>query len=189
MDLAKAFDTVPRYKLFRKLRRAGIRGKIYRVIKDRYTDNRATVKIGDDESESFEIQRGVLQGSKLGPILFNIFINDLLNILHDSGLGAALQHITVTALGFADDIMLIAKDPSKLQALINICGSWSTENGMKFKIDKCKVLPLNVGLKNLTFSLRGKPLKIVKWAKYLGIILSRRRLTTLYGNHIKRVLE
>ena len=189
MDLAKAFDTVPRDQLFIKLWRAGIQGKMYRVIKDLYTDNRATVKIGDHISESFEIQRGVLQGSKLGPILFNIFINDLLKILHDSGLGAALQHITVTALGFADDLMLIAEDPSKLQALINICGSWSRDNGMRFNIDKCKVLPLNVGLKNLAFRLFGKPLKIVKRARYLGIILSRRRLTTLYGDHIKKVLE
>ena len=98
---------------------------MYRVIKDIYTGNRGTVKLGGHVSESFEIQRGVLQGSKLGPILFNIFINDLLKILQDSGLGAALQHVTVTAVGFADDVMLIAEEPSKLQALIDICGNWS----------------------------------------------------------------
>ena len=78
MDLAKAFDTVPRDKLFKKLWRAGIRGKMFRVIQDLYTDNRATIKVGGHLSKSFEIQRGVMQGSKLGPILFNIFINDLL---------------------------------------------------------------------------------------------------------------
>ena len=60
---------------------------------------------------------------------------------------------------------------------------------MRFNIDKCKVLPLNVGLKGLAFKLGGTLLKIVQWARYLGIILSRRRLTTLYGNHIKKVLE
>ena len=164
MDLAKAFDTVPRDRLFRKLWKAGIRGKMYRVIKDLYTDNTATIKMGGHLSKSFEIKSGVMQGSKLGPILFNIFINDLLKILQDSGLGAALQHVTVTALGFADDIMLIAEEPSKLQALIDICGNWSRENGMRFNIDKCKVLPLNVQLKNMAFKLWGKPLKIVKWA-------------------------
>ena len=189
MDLAKAFDTVPRDRLFRKLWMAGIRGKMYRVIKDLYTDNTATIKMGGHLSKSFEIKSGVMQGSKLGPILFNIFINDLLERLHESKLGVAMEHITVTALGFADDVILIAEDPSRLQDLINICGSWSKQNGMGFNIGKCKVLPLNVELKGLAFRLRGKSLKVVRWARYLGIIISRGRLTTLYGNHIKRVLE
>ena len=189
MDLAKAFDTVPRKRLFEKLWRAGIRGKMYRVIKDLYTNNKATIKVGGHLTKSFEINSGVMQGSKLGPILFNIFINDLLKRLQDSGLGVALEHLIVSALGFADDVLLIADDPAKLQALINICGSWSRENGMRFNIDKCKVLPLNVGLSGLEFRLMEDPLKIVRWAKYLGIILSRGRLTTLYGKHIQQVLE
>ena len=133
MDLAKAFDTVPRDLLFKKLRAAGIRGKMYRVIKDLYTNNRATIKIGEYVSESFEIKSGVLQGSKLGPILFNIFINDLLETLNDSGLGVALENITVTALGFADDIKLIADKPPKLQALIDICERWSRQNRVRFQ--------------------------------------------------------
>ena len=189
MDLSKAFDTVPRKRLFQKLWRAGIRGKMYRVIKDLYTDNRATIKMGGHLSKSFEIKSGVMQGSKLGPILFIIFINDLLERLHESRLGIAMERITITALGFADDVMLIANDPSKLQALIDICESWSRQNGMRFNTDKCKVLPLNVGLKNLAFKLGETSLKIVKRAKYLGIIISRGRLTTLYGDHIKQVLE
>ena len=189
MDLAKAFDTVPRDLLFRKLWVAGIRGKMYRVIKDLYTNNRATIKIGEYVSASFEIKSGVMQGSKLGPILFNIFINDLLETLNDSGLGVALEKITITALGFADDIILIADKPSKLQALIDICERWSRQNGVRFNSDKCKVLALNVGLKGLAFHLMGKLLKLVKQARYLGIVLSRNRQTTLYSNHIARVLE
>ena len=60
---------------------------------------------------------------------------------------------------------------------------------MRFNIDKCKVLPLNVELKGMVFRLGGEPLKTVTQARYLGIMLSRGRLTTLYGNHIKQVLE
>ena len=50
MDLSKAFDRVPRDKLFKKLWKAGVTGKIYKVIKDIYTDNGARIRIGEYET-------------------------------------------------------------------------------------------------------------------------------------------
>ena len=47
---------------------------MYRVIKDLYTENKARIIIGDYESESLIIKSGVILGSKLGPILVNIYI-------------------------------------------------------------------------------------------------------------------
>jgi len=52
MDLIKAFDSVPGDKLFKKLWQTGVKGKMYRVIKDLYTNNRAKVRIGEYISES-----------------------------------------------------------------------------------------------------------------------------------------
>ena len=99
-----------------------------------------------------------MQGSKLGPILFSIYINDLLEKLQTSNLGVTLWETKVSALGFADDIILLADTPIKLQALIDICVRWSKANGMKFNAgkNKCIVLPLNTGLKGLAFNLDGK---------------------------------
>ena len=56
-----------------------------------------------------------MQGSKLGPVLFNVFINDLLEELHNSSLGAKLAGLIISTLGFADDIVLIADKPDHLQ--------------------------------------------------------------------------
>ena len=189
MDLTKAFDTVPRKLLFQKLRIAGVGGKMLRVIKNLYSNNRAKVRIGDYESEYFNINSGVMQGSKLGPILFNIFINDLLVELHNSKAGAKIGRCYISALGFADDVSLVADRPEKLQALIVICGKWAEKNGMSFNISKCKAMVLNRSKKGLSFSLSGTEIEIVEKIKYLGVIWSRSRQTSLYSRHISKMLE
>ena len=124
---------------------------MYRVIKDIYTCNRAKVLLGKYLSPEFQILSGVLQGSKLGPLLFLIFINDLLEKLDESNLGAKIGKLVISGLGFADDIVLISDSPAKLQGLIDICSGWAKRNYMEFKISKCKVIVLNRSSTNIFF--------------------------------------
>ena len=96
-----------------------------------------------------------------------------------------------TALAFADDIILMADTTAKLQALINIFVKWSKRNGMKFNArrNKCMILPLNTRLKGLQFTLDRVTIEVITETKYLGVLVSRSRLTSLYGKHIREVLE
>ena len=190
MDLRQAFDTIFRDLLFRKVYNCGIKGKMLRVISDLYNRNTARVQIENFLSPPFTINRGVMQGSKLGPVLFNIFINDLLNDLHNSSLGATIGIHIISTLGFADDIVLIADDPYKLQELINICDKWSATNKMSFNLIKCNVMVFNCKSDNLHFHFRNKPLKIVDSYKYLGVVLSSAaRQNTLFKDHFEKILE
>ena len=190
LDLRKAFDTVIRSILFSKLFNVGIKGKMHRIISDMYTGNIARIQIQDLLSPKFEINRGVMQGSKLGPVLFNIFINDLLEELHNSSLGATIAGLTISALGFADDIVLIADQPDHLQQLLLICQTWAVTNKMSFNLDKCNVMVFNRKQGNLHFYLAGEELDIVQKYKYLGIVLtSSGPQNTLYKEHFTKIME
>ena len=189
MDLRKAFDSVPRKYLFQKLAYIGITGTLFNVLKDIYSRNKARVRIDNKFSAYFEINSGVMQGSKLGPILFIFYINDLLRDLIESNLGAVIGGIYISALGFADDIVLIADSPKKLQCLLDICFNWCSRNGMAFNNDKCKVMMLNSPRKDIKFMLGEAILEIITKYKYLGVVLSNKRLTSLYTHHFKLVIE
>ena len=188
LDLRKAFDTVPREILFKKLLDFGVSGKMLRVIIDPYSRNSGKVLIDEYFTRDFSINTGVLQGSKLGPILFNIFINDLLVKLNASEYGALLGDIRISALGFADDIVLASDNPHNMQKLLNIAHNWANANLMSFSPDKCKAMVFNRSPKGINIFIGSTKIKFLKFYKYLGIILSSKRLTNLYSEHFKQIM-
>ena len=79
LDVQKAYDTVWWDGLWVKMWDMGARGKLWRVIRRMYDVSRSAVLLElGEKSASFSVEQGVAQGCSLSPILFSIFINDLL---------------------------------------------------------------------------------------------------------------
>jgi len=122
----------------------------------------------------------VVQGSRLGPVLFDLFLDDLLVSLSESGFGPTLAGTKVPVLAFADDLCLMATSPGELQRLLDIVFSWATKNTMEFHPGKSKVLVFHQAAlpkekaQRLSFLLGGAPLEILSEYKYLGIRVSNK---------------
>lgn len=80
LDLAKAFDTVPHDRLLEKMYRIGFRGKVLEVLSSYIKNRKQTVKLQSELSKPTYVLIGTPQGTVLGPILFLLYINDMLEL-------------------------------------------------------------------------------------------------------------
>ena len=134
LDFRAAYDTVDRRILWTLLvKRFGFSLELVRTIRAIFDFNKSFLLIGDETSGPIENYRGLPQGSALSPIMFNFFINGLIELLDAQ---AKEEGIETNCLFFADDGNLHTRSRDNMQRLLNLCHQWAHGHGM---YDLCAV--------------------------------------------------
>jgi len=172
LDIKRAYDNVWREGLWRKMRELGIASKFIQVTKSLYDRVLSCVRVNEQYSEWFEVGVGLRQGCVLSPLLFLIFINDLIAELKEKKVGVQVCGVFLNGLFFADDIALMAESPEHLQSLLDTAVEFSKRWKLAFNIQKCKIVIFNRrdDTKLCNWTMDGAKVEVVAQYKYLGVL-------------------
>jgi hypothetical protein len=183
-DFQKAFDSVPHIRLLNKLSSFGIKGNIQNWIKAFLLDRKQRVKIKGHVSAWAPVISGVPQGSVLGPLLFVLYINDI------------VENLQCKCYLYADDMKIYTvvksqDDIARLQLDVNEVVDWAENWLIKLNVSKCKVLSINAKNKNksqYSINTGNNPsvLASVELEKDLGVSIDN---NLSFENHISEIIQ
>ena len=168
-DISKAFDRVWHKGLVTKLKGAGINGKLLLWLQNYLTDRRQRVVIPGGKSGWSFTRAGVPQGSILGPLMFLIYINDIVNSIQsnirlfadDTSLYLTVDHPETAAIALQHDISIIT--------------DWADKWLVNFNPAKTESLLISRKLTkpdHPTLTMLNEDITEVEMHKHLGVILS-----------------
>ena len=168
VDFSKAFDTLNHVILIRKLYRYGIQGQALKLVENYLSNRKQYVNVNNILSSIKSISIGIPQGSVLGPLLFIIYVNDLLNLSNE-----------YSTILFADDTVMSFKGDN-ISDLITVCNNeidkfriWTIANRLTVNKDKTVfniISNINFDRDAVSIYFDNQMLACVSNLKYLGVI-------------------
>ena len=174
-DIAKAYDSVDRELLYCKLDAVGFGGKVKSLIQSMYYNDCVQVRLGNGLSAPLWFTKGVKQGCVLSPLLFALYLSGLGRVLHSMKEGVNFSGVVVSALLFADDLVLISRTRIRgMNKLLRTVHKFCTDMRMKLLVEKTVILSSGPVGCRWVVSGDEPSLEASLIAKYLGVDLSIR---------------
>ena len=181
MDLSKAFEVIHPDLVIAKLGAYGFSQDVLQYLKSYLTNRQQRLGVNSNFSTWENINAGVPQGSILGLLLCNIFVNGIFLFVSNSYLSNYADGTTLYAFGYnLEEIEKI------FHFDFDLVSKWFEENCMILKTDKCHLMCLGKDAENKTFIFNNFILSNSNEDKIFGITIDNR---ITFKSHIKAYVK
>ena len=183
MDLSKAFDCLPHELLIAKLASYGFDKNPLNFFHSYLKERKQAVSIKGNLSNFMEILAGVPQGSILGPVLFNIFLNDMMFIFKNTNINNFADDNTLSTIANS-----IEKLVSDLEEDSGCATKWFKDNHMIANPDKFKAIIIDKKGKQagVPLKINGEIIKSQEEVVLLGVTIDNK---LSFSKHIENVCK
>ena len=132
--------------------------------------------IGEAMSEVFEVTCDLRQGCVLSPFLFSLYKDSVVKKLRVAGVRVEGRGQLITALLYADDVVLFAKSEEEMRVSLRVLSEWCRERSVELNVEKCGVMYVRKrGVRRTeleeVFEVDGVRIEVVEEFKYLGCVV------------------
>ena len=121
----------------------GLHGKMLQLIKAIYKSTNCAVKYDGKVTQFFDLSKGVRQGCPLSPLLFNLYVNDLIELIDSATkCQVGLSEIEINSLMYADDIVVLAHSEKDLQAKMDTLSKFCKDRKLEINTRRRNVWSL-----------------------------------------------
>ena len=174
-DVSKAYDNAINADMLKILWERGLRGKVWRILKNMNSDLKATVKTKFGLTEEIIMEIGGRQGSRLTGRMFSKMMDLLSEEAQTTNKGFKLfDDLTIAFLLWVDDVVSLAETPNEQWSVLQHMDQFAMDHKLKWGQEKCQVM--NVGKhkkdeKN-EWKIGEMPISETKSYTYLGDVIT-----------------
>jgi hypothetical protein len=173
IDLKSAFDKCNIYGVLNMLQGKGVNPHILKIPCNWFSNQSMKVKWNEHLSSQRNLLSGVRQGGILSPLLFNLYVDCILDQLQSSDLGCFLGKKCVNSFMYADDLVVLSISVTDMQNLVSLCQESFNKLDLPINTKKSHCLRIGPRFKSrcCDIYINDQPLSWVDETKFLGVTL------------------
>ena len=134
-----------------------------------------SVRLNGNMTDWFNVDSGLKQGCILSSIMFNIYVNSLIDDINALNIGIDIDNEKLAILLYADDVVLLAENEKDLQKMLDVLYFWCKNNALYVNVNKSKIMHFrnpSVPRTDFNFTVNGNSMDCVNCYQYLGLLLT-----------------